>query len=339
MLFYLNYTYIILITYITLSFTSIASAQVTAERVLPEQGYLPGQTIVVEINLQNEFDTVQECIVKEIPPQGWVISRINKDLIIDGVIQWSLQFRRKRTIQYWLTIPEETDGVYEFGGTVNDQPISGHSVIEPYSPVPIGLFSGNIDIIGKGEPLGNAFYDPTKNEYEVIGGNYINFESLNEDGHILFKEVWGDVTITSKIRPIQMVSSNQMAGVALGFFDSFGAQCKFFLERFYAQEPVVETVWRINENKDFSFEYKYLDFEDTTYEAKVVRQDDQCFSYYRYSESDEWILHQSKTILFSDPILVVLMARPLDTRVLCKGYFSDVKIEQSITQVNQWELY
>ena len=161
-----------------------------------------------------------------------------------------------------------------------------------------------------------------------------------------YKEMSGTVTIQAKVHPIQLMSTDHYAGVAMGFFDSFAQGSKCFYERVYGVEPTpaVESIWRDMDSSNFAFEFRYLpyiEYYDYNYEIKVSREDNLCRTYYRHTSSDEWMLFKTNIIEFHDPVIVFVHARSvMDPNVLCKGIFSDVKIiNESISAVRDWAVF
>lgn len=326
--------------------TALEPAELTAERTLPNQGYLPEQSIIVEIVIQCPAG---EYTITETPPGGWAVWKIsNKGKFENGIIQWtqSVMGIGPLVLTYWLTVPVEAAGPYEFTGAVNGQMITGQSTLVPHVPEPVGIFTDHCDFLGKGESLGAAHYDSATGEYEIIGANPLQFESVYWGFHMAYKEMSGNVTIQAKVHPIQLMSTDRYAGVAMGFFDSFAQGSKCFYERVYAVEPTpaVESIWRTMDRSGFTFELRYLpyiDYKDYNYEMKVSREDNLCKTYFRHTSSDGWILFKTIIIEFQDPVIVFVHARSvMDPNVLCKGIFRDVEIiNESISSVQEWAIF
>lgn len=326
--------------------TMLAQAELAAEITLPEQGYIPEQSMIIEIFIQCQ---PSEHVITETPPAGWNAWKIsNNGKFENGMIQWvqSVMNKGPLVLTYWLTVPSNAVGSYEFTGTVNEQPITGNSILAPHIPEPVGIFTDHCDFLSKGQSLGDAHYDPATGEYEIIGANPLSFEMVYWGFHMAYKEISGNVTIQAKVHPIQLVSADRFAGVAMGFFDSHAQGSRCFYERVYAVEPTpaVESIWRNLDDSNFTFELRYLPYavyNDYNYELKVTRVDNLCTTYYRHTSDDEWIMFKSMIIDFQDPIIMFLHARSvMDPNVLCKGIFSDVEIiEESDVSVEEWGVY
>ncbi len=326
--------------------TGLEPAELTAERTLPAQGYLPEQSIIIEIVIQCPAG---EYTITETPPDGWTAWKIsNNGKFENGVIQWTQSGRGTGplVLTYWLTVPLEAAGPYEFTGTINDQMITGQSTLLPHVPETVGIFTDHCDFLGKGKPLGAAQYDPATGEYEIVGANPLQFEYVYWGFHMAYIEMSGNVTLQAKVHPIQLMSTDRYAGVAMGFFDSVAQGSKCFYERVYAVEPTpaVESIWRTMDSSNFAFELRYLpytDYNDYDYELKVSRDDNLCRTYYRHAASDEWILFKTILIEFHDPVIVFVHARSvMDPNVLCKGIFSEVEIiNESISSVQDWTIF
>ena len=109
-----------------LGLASAVLAEVTAERLLPGEVYLPGYKIQVEVKVTGEPGAV---VVFETPPAGWEIGRVLlSGQTSNGIITWDYgSFTGSRSFKYWTTPPETATGDAVFSGRVGDLEISGTS--------------------------------------------------------------------------------------------------------------------------------------------------------------------------------------------------------------------
>ena len=164
-------------------FIPVVNAQIVVERILPEDGYLPGVQFQVKIHVSS-LEEEKELV--EIPPNGWTIGDMDYPGIVnDGAITWRLRegFFLDKTITYLVTPPRYWEGEGVFTGNLDGEEIGGMNTIVQGIPKPAGIFEHHADI--GIVPSGDCTYDAQSGEYTIVGSAGIG----GGQGHLVYSEV------------------------------------------------------------------------------------------------------------------------------------------------------
>lgn len=143
---------------------AIVSAQPVAYRILPSDSYIPGISILVQIEVTGDPGSFT---IVEIPPAGWTINRIwSGGVFGEGMITWKLNKSSESVIlKYNIYPPCNTSGDAVFSGLIENQVIMGNTIMS-----------------GPEYPLPYNFTKPTTNPFININSWFFNIApSVSED--------------------------------------------------------------------------------------------------------------------------------------------------------------
>ncbi|MFH1737657.1 MAG: hypothetical protein ABIH23_01525 [bacterium] len=323
--------FIVVVTGIALGFASSAWSQPTAERTLPEQGYLPDVPVMVSIQVTGDPG---EAVVVETPPGDWAISDVHLGGTVDeGVITWSVRLlssKRPKTVAYWTTPPPKASGEAIFSGRVDDLEIGGMSELALNEPRPLGIFQNHLDI-GAVEPPGEAAYESETGEYTI----QCCWNEIYEY-HFVYKELSGAFTLRGRIR----AEGNNPANA--GFIivaDDLKVSSSYFSAWVEVRKRAY-SMWVQHPGNPGQY-YSRLAPPSDNYEGffEIVRVGNVCEAYYIDPGTGEPIQFDTQVIDLVDPVYVGIgawAAPPYDEPVL--AYFNDLKLEIA-SSAQDWELY
>lgn len=123
------------VSFLALAPPQTVRCEVTAERLMPETFYLPGQKMIcIKIRMSGDDATLS---VRETIPPGWTFHRPPVDSTVEGnTFAWEAPFNGNRTIFYYVNAPGAPMGDAVFEGTANGAAIGGPNVLRYLQPEP-----------------------------------------------------------------------------------------------------------------------------------------------------------------------------------------------------------
>lgn len=309
----------------------ISTTPPTAERTLPERGYLAGAWLNVSIVVSG---TTSDVTLIEILPEGWIASNLNNSgVFANSQIKYILRkFPKPRTITYVVTPPESANGEQTFSGYIEGNETGGMTTIGPMIPEPIGIFENHID-------LGIVAYNKT--EYDNLTDEYkieVGISPQTILGHLAYKKVTGDCSIQARVKA---QNDNPNAGfyslAALGLYDNlsnsalwFGIETKANGECWYGFGKGIGLL-------DDGRRSAWPPFFDGR--MRIERHGDVMSASYFDTEYREWTKIIEHTMHFEDPVYIGIQSSCSQGQYNI-GTFSDVELTYDApTPIGNWELF
>ena len=284
-------------------FVSGALSQPVAERILPEQGYLPGQYVMISIMVTGE---AEDLTIVETPPTGWAIGGVTSSSYAttsEGVITWRMaSFSSPLRLRYAVTPPYSAVGDAVFTGTINDANIGGDTTWAPHTQralEPIGIFQDHIDI----GPVtsGSAAYED--GVYVIIG----SAEDGKAWGHYAYSVVEGSVSLKAKM---SAETTLEIWGAVIAFLQNTSNDAVYYSAQVTTDGQVVVYCKYPSHSSgpDVNTWSTRLPPENQDGEIKLVRQGDTVSTYYFNTKTQAWTLYDTRIYHFTDPFYACIGA-------------------------------
>lgn len=333
-----RFHYVCLLFFVVFLLNPCAQAQVTGERVLAYEEYVPDMEFNVKLIIKGISADV--TVIEKVPP-GWIIHQVYQRGVIDqeaGTITWKFAIASgSATLRYSIFSPEEATGDAIFSGTVNANEITGLSRMPAAAPKPVGIFVNHVDI---GEiPPGEAFFDEETEVYTIKGGASGTF---NMEGQYAYLKINGDFSLSATINQEILTDITPGAGAGLTFMDNLSSHALFFSGWMYAHGRSTDIVWRDALGQDFDYDGHPISDFSRIKRVRIVRSGDLFSMFYFDPTETRWVYFLSREIHFTGPVYAGLIVSAFANKDLfITAQFSDVQFSHlpDMSSMKNWELF
>lgn len=199
------------------------------------------------------------------------------------------------------------------------------------SAEPLGIFDDHVNVGATAS--GEASYNSETDEYEIIA-------SGRGFGHIAYTEIGGDVSISARLS-VNASTSNQGWGAYLYVIDDLSqGDSSAIYTAWITDSGEAVAHWRDIADGPLSLsDYVSSDVQDGR--LKVVRSGDSVSAYYFDVNEQHWVMFDSRTIVFPDPVYVGIGAwASSGATESTVARITEVElIAEGTSAVQSWELY
>lgn len=290
-----------------------------ATRVLPDVIYVAGKPVNVSIDIEGEAGSFT---LVETPPTGWAISAVSDSgTVANGVITWTLTFvGGKQTVTYVVTPPSGTTADGKFSGKLGDLDLVGPTTM--VTAKPLGIFENHMDIGGVAVP-GDATYNSTSKEYQITASGADIWDSADEF-HFVYSKVSGAFSIEGQAYVMNDDGTSTWGKAEIMVRDSLDAGAMHYSGMVRTQDEYFYAQFRTSTGGGSGAADPILSTDVQDGRMKVVRSGNSLSLYYIDLDTEQWVLQDSRTVNFTDPVYVGLAVTSHDDGRYSTGFFTNV---------------